>query len=104
MLMMKYIFLVHVGADGYHHSVVTRISDGAQKYFFQCGGTMAGLEQFFSSMTDELIESCFPRLDKKGKEVGNFDCWQFIGANPDRVDAERLARIDLTKVLSSTKI
>jgi hypothetical protein len=95
MLMTKYIFLVHKGQDGYHHSVVTRVADGAQKYFFQCGGSVEGLTRFFESMTDELIESYFPRVDKKGKVVGGVDNWLYLGENPDRAVAEELARKDL---------
>jgi hypothetical protein len=95
MLMTKYIYLVHKGADGYHHSVVTRVADGATKYFFQCGGSVEGLTWFFNSMTDELVESYFPRVDKKGKVVGGVDCWLYLGDNPDRAVAEKLARKDL---------
>ena len=94
--MTKYIFLVHKGQDSYHHSVVTRLEDGVQKYFFQCGGSVEGLEYFFSHMTDELAEGYFPRVDKKGKMVGTVDNWLYLGPNPDRTEAERLARVDLT--------
>jgi len=94
--MTKYIFLVHKGEDGYHHSVVTRVSDGVTKYFFQCGGSVEGLNRFFESMTDELIDSYFPRVDKKGKSIGGVDNWLYLGDNPDRLVAEELARIDLT--------
>lgn len=96
MLMTKYIFLVHKGQDGYHHIVVTRTVDGVQKYFFQCGGSVEGLTRFFESMTDELAEGYFPRVDRKGKAVGEVDNWLYLGPNPDRTEAERLARIDLT--------
>ena len=96
MLMTKYIFLVHKGQDGYHHLVVTRVADGVQKYFFQCGGSVEGLTRFFESMTDELAEGYFPRVDKKGKMVGGVDNWLYLGDNPDRAEAERLARVDLT--------
>ena len=96
MLMTKYIFLVHRDARGYHHSVVTRLDDGMQKYFFQCGGSVEGLTKFFESMTDELAESYFPRVDKKGKVVGGVDCWLYLGENPDRNFAEALARVQLT--------
>jgi hypothetical protein len=95
MLMTKYIYHVHVGEDGYFHTVVTQLSDGAQKYFFQCGGTKAGLEVFLSYMTDELVETYFPRVDKKGKLIGGVDNWLYLGPNPNRAEAERLARIDL---------
>jgi hypothetical protein len=66
-----------------------------QKYFFQCGGSVEGLTRFFESMTDELAESYFPRVDKKGKVVGGVDCWLYLGENPDRAVAEELARADL---------
>lgn len=89
--MTKYIYFVHKGEDGYHHSVVTRLSDGAQKYFFQCGGSVEGLTRFFESMTDDLIESYFPRVDKKGKVVGGVDNWLYLGDNPDRTVTEKLA-------------
>lgn len=93
MLMKKHIFLVHRGQDGYHHIVVTRVIDGAQKYFFQCGGTVEGITRFFESMTDELAEGYFPKPGKHGKsEVDN---WAFLGHNPDRAVAEELARVDL---------
>lgn len=97
MLMTKYIYLVHQGKDGYFHTVVTRLSDGVQKYFFQCGGSKEGLERFMESMTDELAEGYFPRIDKKGKVVGGFDNWLYLGENPDRAVAEEQARIDLTR-------
>ena len=96
MLMTKYIFHVHKGQDGYHHTVVTRLSDGIQKYFYQCDGSVEGLTRLLESMTDELAEGYFPRADKKGKIVGGVDCWLYLGENPDRAEAERLARIDLT--------
>jgi len=96
MLMTKYIYLVHQGEDGYFHSVVTRVNDGVQKYFFQCGGSKEGLERFFQSMTDELIDSYFPRVDKKGKQIGGVDNWLYLGENPNRAVAEELARVDLT--------
>lgn len=95
MLMTKYIFLVHTGQDGYCHTVVTRLHDGVQKYFYQCGGSAEGVTKFMQSMTDELIEGYFPRVDKKGKMVGGVDNWAYLGANPDRAVAEQLARIDL---------
>ena len=91
MLMTKYIFLVHKGQDGYHHSVVTRLSDGVQKYFYQCGGSVEGLTSVFESMTDELAEGYFPRTDKKGKLIGGVDNWLYLGENPDRAVAEKLA-------------
>lgn len=101
--MTKYIFLVHKGKDGYHHSVVTRVSDGAQKYFFQCGGSVEGITRFMESMTDELAEGYFPRPGKK-HGVSTVDNWAFVGPNPDRAVAEELARIDLTKYRLANKI
>lgn len=95
--MTKYIFLVHKDKDGYHHSVVTRLADGATKYFYQCGGSVEGINNFFEHMTDELAESYFPRVDKKGKVVGGVDNWLYLGRNPDRDFAEALARIQLTQ-------
>lgn len=89
--MTKYTYFVHKGTDGYHHSVVTRLADGVQKYFFQCGGSIGGLTEFFESMTDELVESYFPRVDKKGKVVGGGDNWLYLGDNPNRAVAEKLA-------------
>lgn len=96
MLMTKYIFLVHQSDDGYLHTVVTRLSDGLQKYFFQCGGSVAGMTSFMNSMTDDLAESYFPRVDKKGKTIGGVDNWIYLGENPNRLVAEELARRDLT--------
>ena len=90
MLMTKYIFLVHKGQDGYHHTVVTRVVDGAQKYFFQCGGSVEGITAFMESMTDELVEGYFPKPGKRGGST--VDNWAFIGPNPDRAVAEELAR------------
>lgn len=52
---------------------------------------MEGLTRFFESMTDELTESYFPRVDKKGKVVGGVDNWLYLGYNPDRAVAEKLA-------------
>jgi len=103
-MMEKYIYLVHQGQDGYLHTVITRLDDGVQKYFFQCGGSKAGLEVFLSSMTDELCEGYFPRADKKGKTIGAVDNWRYLGENPCRAVAEELARIDLTHALVSRKI
>jgi len=93
MLMTKYIFLVHRDDRGYLHVVVTRAVDGVQKYFFQAHGTVEGMTAFMNSMTDELTEGYFPKAHKKGSDVDN---WAFLGPNPGRTEAERLARIDLT--------
>lgn len=92
MLMTKYTYFVHEGRDGYLHSVVTRLSDGAEKYFFQCGGSKAGLEKFFESMTDELTEGYFPKAGKKGGDVDN---WAFRGFSLDRLEAYALARLKI---------
>lgn len=97
MLATKYIYTVHKGQDGYYHVVVTRLSDGMQKYFFQCVSTMEGMTRFFKSMTDELTDSYFPRTDKKGKQVGGVDNWQYLGDNPDRAVVEEQARQDLVR-------
>lgn len=89
MLMTKYIYFVHQGDNGYFHIIITRLSDGVQKYFFTCNGSKAGHEKFLSSMTDELTEGYFPKPGKRGLGVDN---WAFLGINPDRAIAENLAR------------
>jgi hypothetical protein len=94
MLMTKHIFFVHTGRDNYHHIIVTRLCDGVQKYFFQCNGSQLGIEKFLSSMTDELTEGYFPRAGKKGADTDN---WKFLGDNPNRLDAEHLARLNLNR-------
>jgi hypothetical protein len=102
MLLTKFIFLVHRGEDGYLHSVVTRLADGAQKYFYQCSGTVEGLSYFFETMTDDLVEGYFPKPNKKGRS--DVDCWAFLGSNPDRAVAEELARVQLTEYKLTNKI
>lgn len=104
MLMTKYIFIVQRGLDGYLHTVVTRLDDGKQKYFFQCGGSVEGLTNHLNSMTDDLMESNFPRADKKGKVIGDIDNWKYLGVNPGRVSTEAQARMDLTHARLSRNI
>jgi len=94
MLMTKYIFTVFQEENGKLHTVVTRIEDGYQKYFFQAQGSKEGMTNFMNSMTDELAESYFPKFSTKGKSPA--DNWLFIGENPGRTVAEELARVDLT--------
>lgn len=96
MLMTKYIYLVHTDERGYLHTVVTRLSDGAQKYFFQAHGSQAGVESFMNSMTDELVEGYFPKPNKRGGGPP-VDNWAFLGDNPARAVAEEQARIDFTR-------
>lgn len=87
--MTKYKFLVfyHQG----NHLVVTRLDDGAQKYFFQAGtDNTAGLSYFMESMTDELIEGYFPKPGKRGGSP--VDNWAFLGDNPGRLITEQKAR------------
>jgi hypothetical protein len=96
MLMEKYIFTIQQDNNGYLHTIVTRLKDGRQKYFFQCSGTVEGLTKHMESMTDELMESNFPRTDKKGKVVGDFDNWQYLGRTVERNAVEEQARIELT--------
>lgn len=96
MLMEKYIFTILQDERGYFHTVVTRLSDGKQKYYFQCSGSVEGLTRHMNSMTDELMDGSFPRTDKKGKVIGDVDNWLYLGENPGRVAAEEQARIDLT--------
>lgn len=102
MLPTKFIFLVHRGEDGYLHSVVTRLEDGAQKYFYQCVGSVDGMTQFFSTMTDDLLDGYYPKPNKRN--ITPVDCWTFLGPNPDRAVAESLARVQLTEYNSTHKI
>lgn len=94
MLPTKFIFLVHRGEDGYLHSVVTRLEDGAQKYFYQCSGSVEGLTYFFETMTDDLLEGYYPKPNKRN--ITPFNCWAFLGPNPDRAIAEQMAKDQLT--------
>ena len=91
MLMTKFIFLVHRGENNQYHTVVTRLSDGAQKYFFQCGGTLEGKIEFMNSMTDELCEGYWP------KKASGVDNWLFRGYGVDRCVAEILADADFCR-------
>lgn len=90
MLMLKYTYFVYEGKKGMH-IVVTRLSDGVQKYFFQCAKG-PGVAKFMESMTGELTEGYFPKPDKKGRP--HVDNWAFLGHDPDRAIAEELARED----------
>lgn len=92
--MTKYIFFVHKDEQGYLHTVVTRLSDGLQKYFFQTYGSKEGMIKFLESMTDELVEGYFPNSRKKG--TSSADNWAFLGENSGRTITEELARIELT--------
>ena len=98
--MTKFTFYVHQDDRGYHHLVVTRLSDGVQKYFFQAHGCVEGMTSFMNSMTDELTDGYFPKAHKKGSDVDN---WAFLGDNPARAKAlelslpgVELAKMDLT--------
>ena len=101
--MTKFIFTVHQGQDGSLHTVVTRVSDQAQKYFYQANGTVVGITKFMESMTDELIEGYFPKPGKNGKS--SVDNWIFLGPNPERAIAEEKARgVDLTHAVIARKV
>jgi hypothetical protein len=102
MLMTKFIFTVHQGQHGYLHTIVTRIADGAQKYFFQCGGSVDCMANFMESMTDELLEGYFPKPNKHGKSAA--DNWAFLGVNEDRAVVEEQARVDLTHARLAYKV
>ena len=96
MLMTKYTFYIHEDDEGYCHTAVCRLSDGAIKYFFQCTppGAPPALTRFMNSITDELAESYFPKPGKKGVEVPA-DNWTFaVGKfNLDRKCAEAIAGV-----------
>lgn len=86
--MKKFIFTVVEDSAGYH-SVITRVKDGLQKYFFQCSGAVEGISKFYSSMTDEQAEGYFP---KPGKQTANqVDNYVFLGYNEGRDKALALA-------------
>jgi hypothetical protein len=90
MLMTKYKFFTMHDQIG-NHTVVTRLEDGAQKYFFQAGAdNTEGITKFLKSMTDELTEGYFPKAGKKGGSPA--DNWAFIGNNPGRQLAEQKAK------------
>ena len=98
--MTKYDYLVHEGSRG-SHIVVTRLFDGAQKYFFQTGKG-PGVAKFLDSMTDELTDGYFPKPDKKGRlEVDN---WAFLGFDIDRHVAHALATVQYGIFLYAKKI
>ena len=63
-LMTKYDFEVTADSDGYLHIVVTRLSDGARKVFFQAHGNVESMTYFMNSITDELAEGYFPKPRK----------------------------------------
>jgi len=86
--MTKYIYFVYKGDKGYH-SILTRLSDGLIKYFYQASGSVEGLSFFMDSLTDDLVDGFFPRAGKKTVDCDN---WAFLGDNPDRVKAETLAK------------
>lgn len=91
MLMTKFIFLIHKGDKGYH-TVVTRLADGKQKYFFQAGERVEKkLNEFMESMTDELVEGYFPKPDKKGRP--DVDNWSYLAFDIDRHVAQARAAI-----------
>jgi len=96
-LSTKFIWYVHQDARGYLHLVVTRLTDGATKYFFQAHGDVESMNRFMISMTDDLFDGYFPR---PGKKVIDTDNWAFLGDNPDRwtamAKAAELAGPDLT--------
>ena len=105
MLMTKFTFLIHVGKDGSLHTVVSRLADGTQKYFFQASGTKEGMTKFLESMTDELVEGYYPKPNKRGGAP--VDNWAFIGPNPERAVAEEMARVALIPLqidLTCTKL
>ena len=95
MLMTKFVFTVHQAQNGNLHTVVSRLADGAQKYFFQASGTAEGVTKFMMSMTDELTEGYFPKPGKNGKST--VDNWAFLGPNPDRAVVEEQARANVAR-------
>lgn len=82
--------------------VVTRLQDGARKYFFQANGTVEGMAKFMESMTDELVDGYFPKPGKRGGSP--VDNWAFLGANPERAIVEEEARVDLTHARLACKV
>lgn len=94
MLMTKYTYWVHPGSKG-THIVVTRLTDGAQKYFFQTTKG-PGIVQFMDSITDELCDGYWPKPKKKKageEEKSEVDNWAFLGYGIDRSCAEAMSRI-----------
>ncbi len=97
MLMTEFTFLVHEGRRG-SHIVVTRLSDGKQKYFFQTQKG-PGIAKFMESMTDELCEGYWPKPKKKkagdtSEEKPEVDNWEFLGPDYDRTYTECLASFE----------
>ncbi len=88
MLMTKFVYVVHTDCDGYHHIAVNRITDGAQKYFFQCCGSTEGICSFMNSLTDELCEGYWP------KKASGVDNWIYRGYNFGRYYVETTAAIE----------
>ena len=76
---------MYADANSHLHVVVTRLTDGATKYFYQAHGNVKGMTYFLDSMTDELMDGYFP---KKGKATDN---WAYLGDNPGRAIAEAQA-------------
>jgi len=101
MLMTKFIFTIHQGRDGSVHTIVSRLSDRAQKYFYQASGTAIGMTKFMESMTDELVEGYFPKPGKKGGSP--VDNWAFVGVSADRVVVQAQSQLDLTHALLAYK-
>ena len=92
--MTKYTFLVQHTDTG-NHTVITRLADGALKYFYQAGADKTvGITKFFNSMTDELLDGYFPKPGKRGN--GDVDNWvyleSFMGPNIGRMAVEANAR------------
>ena len=104
-LSTKFTFHVHQDDKGYLHLVVTRLTDGATKYFYQAHGNVEGMNDFMCSMTDELLDGYYPKAGKKGTDTDN---WAFLGDNPGRAVAEaeaaNLAGPDLTHYKLKHKI
>ena len=100
--MTKFIFLIHKGNNGYH-TVVTRLADGKQKYFYQAGAhSERGLNEFMESMTDELVDGYFPKPDKKGRP--DVDNWAYLKFDIDRHVAQARAEIAFNLSLEVAKV
>ena len=92
-LMSKYTFYIHRVGKGYLHIVVTRLSDGATKYFYQAHGDAEKMTEFMNVITDELADGYFPRAGKKGGVPDvPVDNWAYLGPNPERLVAEAAAK------------
>lgn len=81
-LSTKFTYHVYADTNSHLHVIVTRLTDGATKYFYQAHGSVKGMTYFLDSMTDELMDGYFP---KKGKPTDN---WAYLGDNPGRIIAE----------------